>query len=147
MAQEVQKIEIQASNKKCYDVICDFLNYPKWQKNVEKVNVLDSENNRPTVVEYQINAIMKTVTYTLQYNYTEKNTKEKKIEWTYIGGDVKNIEGYYIFEEIAENKTLATYSLALELGFSVPQFLLNRMKTASMKETLEALKNRAENQN
>lgn len=147
MSQEIQKIEIAESAQKCYDVICDFKRYSEWQKNVEKIMILDSENGRPSVVEFQVNAVMKTVNYTLQYNYDESNPKKMKLAWTYVGGDVKNIEGNYVFEEISDKKTIATYTLNLELGFSVPKFLLDKMKVASMQEVLSALKKRTEAKN
>ncbi len=143
MEQALKKIEIAASARQCYDTICDFTTYPQWQKTIKQVTILDRENGRPTVVEYEIDLI-KIVRYTLHYTYEESNPQKLKLAWTYVGGDLKNIEGSYTFEEVAPNKIIATYSLALELGFGVPGFLMNRMRDSAMQESIEALKKRAE---
>lgn len=144
MPQETKQIEIAAPARKCYDTICDFASYPQWQKTISQVTILDYENSKPLIVEYHLSVMLKTMQYTLSYAYDEQNSQKLKLSWTYVGGDLKDLQGSYLFEEVAENKTIATYSLNLELNFVVPTFIMNNMRNSAMLESMQALKKRAE---
>lgn len=144
MHEERKEVEISASVKKCFDTICDFTSYPTWQKTIKEVTILDKENGRPAVVEYKLDAILKTIQYTLHYNYKEDDPKKLSLGWTYVGGDLKKIEGSYTFKEISPQKTLATYCLELDLGVNVPGFILKKFKENAMEDSIMSLKKRAE---
>ena len=143
---EVEKsIEIWASPEKCFKTICDFETYPEWQQAIKKVTILDQdEKNGPTVVEYELDVFVKTINYTLNYKYEENNSKKFVLKWDYAGGDLKNIEGSYTFEEAEKGKTLATYSLTLELAAKVPEFILKKLKDKMMTDSMNSLKKRSE---
>ncbi len=144
MHEERKEVEILANVKKCFETICDFESYPTWQKTIKEVNILDKENGRPVIVEYTLDAVLKTIQYTLHYTYKEDDPKKLFLGWTYVGGDLKNIEGSYTFTEITPQKTLATYALELELGISVPGFILKKFKENAMEDSIMSLKKRAE---
>jgi uncharacterized membrane protein len=144
MHQQTRTIEINASANKCFQVICDFQAYPQWQRTMKKVEVVSQENGRPTVITYFLDAVLKTISYTLRYTYDENDAKNLKLKWSYVRGDLKNIQGSYLFAEIAGNKTHVTFDLAIDIGMWVPGIVLNRFKEASMQETLDNLKRRVE---
>lgn len=144
MPQETKQIEILASARQCYSAICDFASYPQWQKNITNVFILEQENSRPIIVEYELDVMIKKLSYTLRYTYSEQDPKQLKLSWVYVGGDLKDIQGSYTFEELSNNKTIATYSLNLELGFAVPSFVMNKMKSSAMKESMQGLKEHVE---
>ena len=146
MHEECKEIEILTSAKKCFDTICDFESYPAWQKTIKAVNILDRENGRPVIVEYKLDAILKTIEYTLNYIYKEDDPKKLFLGWTYAGGDLKKIEGSYTFTALNEQKTLATYRLVLDLGITVPGFILKKFKENAMEDSIVSLKKRAESQ-
>lgn len=139
-----KEVEILVSPKKCFDAICDFESYPQWQKTIKEVTILDKEGGRPMVVEYKLDAVIKTIQYTLNYIYEDSDPKKMMLAWTYGGGDLKKIEGSYLFTELAPNKTKAVYTLDLELGLTVPNFILKKFRESMMEESVLALKKRAE---
>ena len=141
---ESRQTYINSSPTNCFKTICDFESYPEWQKTIKKVIVLEKENGRPLIVEYHLDAILKTITYTLRYTYHDKDAKKMILEWDYVGGDLKKIVGSYTFEEIEPNKTLATFWLDVELGLWVPRGILEVFKTKTIEESIQALKLRVE---
>ena len=143
MHKQSKEIEIHADVSVCYRTICDFESYPSWQKSIQSVTVLERENDRPIVVEYELDAILKKICYTLHYSY-EEDEQRSILTWDYVGGDLKNIEGKYIFEQIAPSKTKATFYLEVAIGKWVPEFVLKKFKEINMKESVEALKKRVE---
>lgn len=144
MHEQTRTIEINASPGKCFQVICDFAAYPQWQSSMKKVEVVERDKEKASVVCYVLDAMLKTITYTLRYAYDDSNAARPKLSWSFVKGDLKNIQGSYVFEEIAANRTRVTFQLAIDLGMWVPGFVLQKFKDVSMQETLDALKRRVE---
>lgn len=144
MAKQTRTLEINASPQKCFDTICDFESYPEWQKSIKQAQILDREDGRPLIVEYHLDAILKTISYSLRYSYQDQDPTNMVLEWTYVGGDLKNIAGIYTFKELAPEKTHATFSLDIDIGKWVPKPILKTFKEITMKESIESLKKRTE---
>lgn len=143
MEKQQKTIEINADIEKCYATICDFESYPQWQDTIQSVSVLEKDaENRATIVEYDVKILVKKLNYTLRYEY---NPQQHTLTWGYVGGDLKNIEGSYVFSKIDEQKTSATCTFEIELGLWVPKKILNTLKDVSMIDSMKALKKRAEN--
>ena len=144
MDEQKRSMQINAKPATCFQIIADFEKYPAWQKRVKEVTILEQEHGRAVIVEYALDATLKTINYTLRYSYDEKDPKKLLLSWDYVGGDLKKIVGSYIFEEVAEGKTNVTFYLQIEIGQWVPNFVMHAFREGSMQETLEALKKRAE---
>lgn len=141
-AQQTNTIDIEALPEKCYKAICDFESYPEWQSNVKEVRVLTRwEDGRPRVVEYIASVLSRKVRYVLEYAYKDKN---HTLTWTYVEGDIKDTFGSYAFKKKGAKKTLATYSLFVDLGFWVPQLIVATLNRIGMVESMQALKDRVE---
>lgn len=144
MFQQTRSIEINAPAQKCFDVICDFASYPKWQKSMREVRILEQNGTRPSIVEYKLETVVQSLTYTLRYSYETQAPELFGLSWTYVRGDLKNIEGKYTFKALGAAKTATMFQLSIEIGRWVPNFILKTFQEGSMQETLESLKRRVE---
>ena len=140
MKRASQSLAIDASPQVCFDAITDYESFPGWQKAVKAVEVLTRDGDgRGHEVEFEIDAKVKTVRYTLAYSYEEP----RRITWDYLGGDVKDVDGEFTFEDQG-GLTLATYALAIDPGVWLPGKIRSMLSEQVMKGSVEDLKRRVE---
>jgi hypothetical protein len=87
-----------------------------------------------------VDAKVKKVSYRLEYSYDEP----ERITWDYLGGDVRDIDGSFEFEDQGDGTTLATYSVALDAGVWMPGPVAKVLNNQVMKRSVEDLKRRVE---
>lgn len=135
-------IDVDATTAELMAIVCDLEAYPDWLSDVKGVEVLDTDDQgRPTASTMTVDVTIKTVTYTLDYEYDG----DERMTWTSRpGGDVKQIDGSYTFEINDEGGTNVLYDLAIDPGFPVPGFLLKRAAKHITSAALNGLKARAE---
>ena len=135
------QIVIAASPRECFDALTDYESFADWQSAVKSCEVItrDSEG-RGEEVEFEIDARVRTVHYRLRYSYEAPH----RIGWDYVEGDVRDVDGEYIFEDRGDGTTLATYSLALDPGVWLPGKLARALSEQVMKGQMEELKRRVE---
>lgn len=140
MAQSgTESIEIAATPQKILEVVSDVDSYPDWMPAFKLARILEKdEQGRPTRAEFEVDARLKVVDYTLEYAYPQDG-----IEWKSVGGSVKQIDGAYSLQPKGDN-TLVTYRYAIDPGFSVPGFLLKQGVKLMVSTALNDLKKRAE---
>jgi hypothetical protein len=97
-------------------------------------------DGRGTQVWMKVDAKVRTVTYTLGYDYS--NVPDS-VSWDLIDGDVKELSGSYAFDEF-DDVTEVTYETAIDPGFPVPGFLKRQAERQIVKGALEDLKKRVE---
>src|ERR687885_1183892 len=91
---ECRSAEIEATPQECFDVLTDFERLPEWQGAVKSVRVLErDEQGRGEVVEYEVDAKVKTVRYTLREVYDEPT----RLASEYLGGDFRDFSGEWRF--------------------------------------------------
>jgi ribosome-associated toxin RatA of RatAB toxin-antitoxin module len=136
-----QQALIHAAPQVCFDAITDYETFPDWQAAVKSVEIESRwPDGRGREVAFRIDAKVKTVAYRLSYSYDEPH----RIWWDYLGGDVKNVEGEYRFEERVDGTTLATYSVGLDAGVWMPGPVRTLLTDQVMKRSVQELKQRAE---
>jgi uncharacterized membrane protein len=134
-------IDIEASAQEIYEVATDFETYPEWNANIKNVEIKDrDEEGMPSRVWFEVDAKIKTIRYTLGYDYTEA---PDSFSWDLIEGDVKELSGTYSFDEF-DDVTEVTYEMAIEPGFPVPGFLKRQAERQITRGALEDLKKRVE---
>src|SRR5688500_9124996 len=115
MADKVSdNIDVSATAEEIFNVATDFEAYPAWKPNIKKVEV--NENNsegRATKVWMQVDAKVKTVSYTLSYDYSEA---PEAFSWDLVECDVKALSGSYRFDEF-DDVTEVQYETSLDPGF------------------------------
>lgn len=134
-------IDIDASAHQIFDVATDFESYPDWNPEVKQVRVeeRDDEGN-PTKVYFEVDARIRTVRYTLGYDYS---SAPESHSWELIDGDVKELRGSYSFDEF-DDTTEVIYEIELDPGFPVPGLLRRQGERQLKQAALDKLKQRVE---
>jgi ribosome-associated toxin RatA of RatAB toxin-antitoxin module len=134
-------IDIEASADEIFEVATDFASYPEWNPDIKKVEITETdEDGRAAKVFYEVDARLKTVRYTLAYDYSGA---PEAYAWDLVDGDVKALTGSYTFDEF-DDVTEVTYELTLDPGFPVPGILRRQGENQIKKSALEGLKARVE---
>lgn len=134
-------IDIAASAEEIFAVATDLEKYPEWNANIKKVEVKESDDEgRPTKVWMQVDAKIKTVSYTLAYDYSEA---PESFSWDLIDGDVKELSGSYVFDEF-DDVTEVRYETRVDPGFPMPGMIKRQAQKQIVKGALQDLKKRVE---
>jgi ribosome-associated toxin RatA of RatAB toxin-antitoxin module len=138
---EWQSAEIRATPQACFDALTDFERLPEWQGAVRGVRVLArDERGRGSVVEYEVDARVKTVRYRLRQIYDEP----RRLASEYLGGDFRDFCGEWRFEPVGDSHTRAELDLRIDPGRLVPGLLPGVIADAVMRRALRDLKTRLE---
>jgi uncharacterized membrane protein len=136
-----QQALIEAPPQVCFEAITDYETFPQWQEAVESVEVVSRwPDGRGREVAFRIDARVKRIAYRLEYSYDEPHL----VTWDYLGGDVKDIDGSFEFEDRGDGTTLATYTVALDAGVWLPGPVARVLNGQVMKRSVEDLKRRVE---
>jgi hypothetical protein len=135
-------VEISAPIATCFEAITDYETFPKWQSAVVDTEVLDwDELGRGKRVRLFIDAKVRKVDYTLDYRYDEPT----RIEWDFVEGNgINGADGHYLFNDLGDGRTRATYKLGLEVGIPLPGPVARRAHKSTLKASVEDLKREAE---
>jgi ribosome-associated toxin RatA of RatAB toxin-antitoxin module len=100
--------EISAPIERCYEIAADVDNISEWQNGVQKVNVLERDDqDRPLLVELVTDAKVTTIKTRVRFSYDAPNG----LSWKQEKGDLKSLVGSWSFESAGNGTTRATYSL------------------------------------
>ena len=127
---DCQTAEIAAPPERCFALLTDYERLPSWQGAVRSARV----------VEYEIDAKVKTVRYRLRQIYEEP----RRLASEYLGGDFRDFSGEWRFEPAGEGGTHAELELAIDPGRFVPGPLRGAIADAVMRRALRDLKHEAE---
>jgi hypothetical protein len=134
-------IDVAASAERIFAVATDFGAYPEWNVNIKRVEIKETDDEgRATKVWYEVDAKVKTLTYTLAYDYSEA---PEAFSWGLIDGDVKHLTGSYRFDEF-DDVTEVQYETSIDPGFPIPGFLKRQGEKQIVKGALQDLKKRVE---
>ena len=134
---ECQSAEIRATPQACFDALTDFERLPEWQGAVRAARVLErDERGRGSIVEYEVDARVKTVRYRLRQIYDEP----RRLASEYLGGDFRDFCGEWRFEPAGRSRTRAELDLRIDPGRLVPGLLRGIIADAVMRRALRDLK-------
>ncbi len=138
----VQRIEVAAPPQQVYEVALDLESYPEWAGGVKEVTILEEdEHGRPHKAEFDVDAMIKEITYTLVYDYDH----DSGFSWSAIPNeDLNALEGSYEFVELDDGNTEVVYALRVDPAFKVPGFLRRQAEKQIVGTALRGLKKRAE---
>jgi ribosome-associated toxin RatA of RatAB toxin-antitoxin module len=138
---DCQSAEIDAPPQRCFDVLTDYERLPEWQGAVRAARVLErDEQGRGSVVEYEVDARVKTVRYRLRQVYDEPS----RLASEYLGGDFRDFSGEWRFLPVGEDRTRAELDLRIDPGRFVPGPVRSAIADAVMKRALRDLKTHLE---
>ena len=138
---EHHTLAVAAPRELVFETLLDYESMPDWQSTVKRcvVEQRDGEG-RGSVVRWEIDAKLRTVGYRLRYAYDPP----RRIDTTFVDGDVKDIEGWYRLEPGAGGGTDVTFSLLIDPGMFVPGKVRRMLSDQVLKRSLEDLKAEAE---
>ena len=136
-----QSESIDAPPQACFDALCDYESFPRWQQAVETVEVLERDSDgRGATVRFEIDAMVRRVGYTLNYHYDEPG----RIWWDMAEGDVAAVEGEFLLEPDGTDGTRATYRLGIDPGIPVPGLVARRLTKGVMRRSVTDLRDEVE---
>lgn len=136
-----EAIEIATPRSRVLEVLLDFESYPSWSAPILKATILEQDaEGRGTRVAFQLDMKIRTVNYTLGYEYE----LPERFSWKLVGGDLSNVEGAYSIEAIDEENTRATCEQAVDPGFWVPGPIRRLAESTALRSSLEELRRAAE---
>jgi ribosome-associated toxin RatA of RatAB toxin-antitoxin module len=138
---DCRTIEVDAPPERCFSLLTDYERIPSWQGAVKSIRVLErDERGRGSVVEYEVDAKLKTVRYRLRQVYDEPH----RLASEYLGGDFRDFSGEWRFEAAGEGRTHVELDLGIDPGRFVPGPVRGAISDAVMKRALRDLKREAE---
>src|SRR4051812_41395580 len=134
---DCQSTEIAASPEQCYAALTDFERLPSWQGAGRRVNVRERDDQgRGAVVEYEFDAKVKTVRYTLR----QLHEPPGRLGCEYLGGDFRDFSGEWRFSPCADGGTHVELDLRIDPGRFVPGPLRSLIADAVMRRAIEDLR-------
>ncbi len=124
--------------KVIYDVVLDFDKYPEFLPDVKKAKTV--KKGKQMTAEFEISVIRK-----IHYALAFQAVPNKKITWTFEGGDVfKDNKGSWVFEELKKGQTKVTYTIEVDFGLFVPSMITNKLVGHNLPTMMKRFKERAE---
>jgi len=106
-------VEIEAPRDRVFEVAADVPASPDWQPALETVETVETDSEgRATLVETTSDAVVKKTHQRLRFSYDDP----AGMTWTQEKGDVKSLDGSWVFTELAPERTKATFALEVDPG-------------------------------
>ena len=138
-------VEIEAPRERCYEIAADIAGSPEWNGTLEEVEVLQRDaEGRALVVETLSDAMVKKVRSWLRFAYDPP----AGLTWEQEKGETKWLTGSWVFEDLGDGRTRATYALETDpgriLGLLLRGPMVGKVKELLTKSAAEGLKEHAE---
>ena len=105
--------EIPAGIERCWEVVFDLSRAPEWQQGLSEVTVVERDaEGRPLVCDTIIDAKVREVRCRVRLRYDAPH----RMDFERVSGDAHALEGSWLLESIAPDRTRATYSLNVDPG-------------------------------
>jgi ribosome-associated toxin RatA of RatAB toxin-antitoxin module len=132
---------VHAPLETCFDTIIDFARYPEWFNGISTAVVEQSDATQGRWrVKYQLNMLIKTISYTLEY----VGRRPSELDWKLAAGDVRAVEGSYRFRSIDAEHTEATCTQAVDVGFWIPGPIRKTFERTALIDSVREFKKAAE---
>jgi ribosome-associated toxin RatA of RatAB toxin-antitoxin module len=132
-----ERITVSAPPQRCFDALTDYERLPEWQGAVKDVSVLErDERGRGALVEYAVDAKVKTVRYRLRQRYDEP----KVLGSDYVSGDFRDFSGEWRFGDNGDGTTTVELELDIDPGRFVPKPVRSVIREYVMTRALRDLK-------
>jgi ribosome-associated toxin RatA of RatAB toxin-antitoxin module len=136
-----QSETIAASPQACFDALADYERLPEWQGAVRRARIVEhDERGRGQVVEYEVDAKLRTVRYTLRQVYDEP----RRLGSEYLHGDFRDFSGEWRFEDAGDGTTRVELDLQIDPGRFVPGPVRSAIREFVMTRALRDLKRHLE---
>jgi ribosome-associated toxin RatA of RatAB toxin-antitoxin module len=133
-------ILIDSPARQIWSVLTDCHHTSEFIPDLKSCRILQNgEDSQITEQQVKFSWFLPKITYVFQSNYQ----KFKRIDFKKVSGDLKALEGSWVLEEISDGRgTILTYSVFVDPGFFIPQWLARRILRKDLPKVLLALRNR-----
>jgi ribosome-associated toxin RatA of RatAB toxin-antitoxin module len=133
-------IVIAATSNAILEVIADLAAYPQWSEGITSVEVLETENSRPTLARFVLDAGIVKDTYELSYSW-----KSDSVEWHLVNATVLSLmDGSYSLRELGSDSTEVAYALTIDIKIPMLGMLKRLAEKTIIDTALKGLKARVE---
>jgi ribosome-associated toxin RatA of RatAB toxin-antitoxin module len=133
-------IFIDSPAQQIWNIMVDCDRAPEFVPGLRGCKVLE-QNEDSDIIEHRVKFswFLPTVTYIFRAHYRDFS----RIDFTRVGGDLRELEGNWILEQPDDGQgTIVVYSVYVDAGFLVPQWLIRRILRGNLPDLLLALRNR-----
>jgi len=132
---------VEAPIEVCFETIVDFAQYPQWFSGISTAEILDADPAAGTwTVRYGLDMVLKTISYTLSY----QSRRPEELTWKLVEGDVRDVEGIYVFTALEPDLTEAECRQAVDVGFWIPGPLRRTFERSAVADSVREFKAAAE---
>jgi uncharacterized membrane protein len=106
--------EVDAPIERCWAVVEDVVNAPRWQQGLELVGVVQrDEHGRPVICDTISDAKITKVRTRVRFDYEPP----RRLTWTQIeSDDLDSMRGAWELEDLGDARTRVTYRLEVDPG-------------------------------
>ncbi|HVV08230.1 SRPBCC family protein [Amycolatopsis sp.] len=142
MATVTRSVSISAPPEKILGILFDVERHPGWQKEVDKVEVLErDESGRPRRTRTTVQAMGQQATYVVEYDHSPPSG----FEYHLVEGDVMMRNDFAFSVEPGEGgASEAVLSQAIDIKWPLPKFMIEKLAAKGVQDMLDSLKARAE---
>jgi ribosome-associated toxin RatA of RatAB toxin-antitoxin module len=138
----VARMLVKAKPDQVWQILTDFQAAPNVFPTLKKCHVL-ADKGASKLVHYQVKPTG--VLTSFQYDLEVREHGRTKMEWHRIGGDFKDVIGYWKLEPAdCGHSTVVTYASHVNGGLFMPQTLIKRQSKIDVPPMMVALKTHAE---
>ncbi|MBI5365916.1 MAG: SRPBCC family protein [Planctomycetes bacterium] len=122
-----------------WDAITDYDRYAEFMPHTKESKILERKGKVVlfrTVLEFPVRDVWYVIRLTL-------NEKAHRADWVMADGNIKANVGSWALASFGKGRTCATYTVAIDPGFYVPKFLLNKATQGSLPMLIRAVRDRA----
>ncbi len=131
-------ILIDSPVQRVWDVIIDCERAPEFMPDLKSCKFLQrTEDTAIIEQEVKVSRFLPKTTYIYRSTYQ----KFKRIDFKRISGDLKDLEGSWVFESVGGGQqTIVVYSVFLDPGFFAPKWLVREILRKNLPDVLLALR-------
>ncbi|MCW2784714.1 MAG: cyclase [Marmoricola sp.] len=144
MAVVKKSAEIAAVPAKVLAIMLDVTEHPKWQKEVDSIDILEADaQGRPLKTKVNISAMGQNASYSLQYEYpTETSFASQLLD----GADttVTTLNNFTFAATATATGTTIEVTQEIDLKWPLPGFMIDQLALKGVKDMIKNLTAQAE---
>ena len=143
--QATQRMVVNASPERVWEVLTDFSEYPAWARDLKSVEVVRrDEQGRGLDVAFRAAAMGRSTSYVLRYDYSQA---PHVLGWELVDGDItRTLDGSYELVPVEGDpgRTEVIYHLTVDLKAPLPGFVKRRAEARIIHTALRDLRDHVE---